>query len=129
MPSAGTPLILFVLLIILFILMCISFGSFTSFGVCFGGSCGYFLLPPILGLIACVCGIIGLLCANSLLMLVTAIAAIVLCILHIIAVILVLVEFAQTLGNLIFPLIVYILAALLWGWIASAAWGLKKAFD
>ncbi len=127
LPNGGTPLILFIVLIIIFVLMCISFGSFTSFG-CFKGSCGYFLLPPILGLVACVCGIIGILCTNSLLMFITAIAAVILCVLHIIAFILVFVDFANALGSVIFPLIVYILAALMWGWISSASWNLKKSF-
>ena len=128
MPNGGTPLILFIVLVILFILMCISFGAFTGFKVCFGGSCGFYLLPPVLGLIACVCGIIGILCTNSLLMFITAVASIILCILHIIAFILVLVEFAQTAKNFIFALIVYALGALLWGWVASSSWNLKKAF-
>ncbi len=123
-PNSGTPLILFIVLIIVLIWMLISFSSFANCGP----QCGYFFLPPIVGFIACVCGIIGILLTMSVLMLVTTIAAVIVAVLDVIAVILIFVQFSETLGPFAFTLVVFIISAICWASIAHASWQCKTLY-
>lgn len=126
-PNSGTPLILFIVLIIVLIWMFISFASFGGF--CAASVCGFFFLPPILGLIACICGIIGILLAMSLLMFITTVAAIIIAVLDIIAVIIVFAEFSSSgLGAFAFTIVVFIISAICWASIAHASWQCKKLY-
>jgi hypothetical protein len=123
----STPLILFIVLIIVFIWMLISFASFAGAGCI--GVCGYFFLPPILGLAAAVAGILGLLLKNPLLMLITVICAVVIAILDIIAIIIIFAQFTDFLSAFVFTIIVFIIAAVCWGSIAYAAWICRAMFS
>jgi hypothetical protein len=98
--------------------MCISFGSFVG---CIGSSCGVFFVAPIIGIIAVVCGIIGIIFQWSIFMLITVICAIITVIFNIIGIVFFIVDFSGDSRFIIWPLIMFIIATIAWAIIAHLA--------
>jgi hypothetical protein len=125
-PQSGTPLILFIVLVVVFLWMLISFSSFT---VCAGfAACGYFILPSLVGLVACVCGVCGILFAHATLMLATAVLAALVVVLDVVAIIVIFAQFTSALAAFAWTLIVFFIAAICWASIAFTSWQLRMAY-
>ena len=97
---------MFIFFIVLLILACANFIGGIG-GVTYGGA--------ILGIVAAICGLIGLIIRNGLLMLVTLVCAFIIVILYIVAIVIFIVD-GEANGGWVF--IRCILGALLWGIVA-----------